>query len=115
MHSAEWNRDYDYSNKRIAVIGNGSSAIQIVPQLVEEAAHLTNFVRNATWITPGLSSAIIDGEINHTYTEDEKREFQDPEKLKAYRRKIQQGINEGFAVVSMGSFLISRSSILADD
>ncbi|GAB7353657.1 hypothetical protein MBLNU459_g4065t1 [Dothideomycetes sp. NU459] len=60
-HSAAWSRDYDYSNKRIGVIGNGSSAIQIIPKLVEEAAHLTNFVRNPTWITPGLNSAFTKG------------------------------------------------------
>ena len=34
-HSASWDPDYDYFNKKIAVIGNGSSGIQIIPQLAK--------------------------------------------------------------------------------
>lgn len=101
-HSAAWDRGYDYSKKRIGVIGNGSSAIQIVPQLIENAAHLTNFVRHPTWITPGLGSDVIDGKINYVYSEEEKRVFrEDPEALKAYRKKIQRGSNVAFAMVSV--------------
>ena len=48
-HSARWDAEYDFSNKRIGVIGNGSSAIQILPQLVGKAAHISNFVRHPTW------------------------------------------------------------------
>lgn len=36
-HSAVWDREYDFREKKVAVIGNGSSAIQIVPQLVEDS------------------------------------------------------------------------------
>nr|OQO20437.1 hypothetical protein B0A51_12139 [Rachicladosporium sp. CCFEE 5018] len=96
-HSAVWDAGFDYASKKIAVIGNGSSAIQIVPQLVEKAKHLTNFVRNSTYITPGLGSAIIGGKSQHVYTEDEKRTFREsPEALKEYRKKIQAGSNRAF-------------------
>lgn len=104
MHSAVWNKDYDYANKRIGVIGNGSSAIQIVPKLVEEAAHLTNFVRRPTYITPGLGSAIIGGATQHVYSEEEKKRFRDdPEYLKQYRKKIQHGSNVAFEMFAKGS------------
>jgi cation diffusion facilitator CzcD-associated flavoprotein CzcO len=33
MHSAQWDQDYDYKNKTVAVIGGGSSSVQIVPEL----------------------------------------------------------------------------------
>jgi cation diffusion facilitator CzcD-associated flavoprotein CzcO len=33
MHSARWDQDYDYKNKTVAVIGGGSSSVQIVPEL----------------------------------------------------------------------------------
>lgn len=33
MHSAHWDDSYDFNGKAVAVIGSGSSAIQIVPQL----------------------------------------------------------------------------------
>jgi len=33
LHSAHWDNSYDFQNKTVAIIGSGSSAIQIVPQL----------------------------------------------------------------------------------
>lgn len=103
-HSAVWDDKYDFTGKKVAVIGNGSSAIQIVPQLVEKVEHLTNFVRRATYITPGLGSAIIGGKSQHIYSEDEKRKFRaDPEALKEYRKKIQAGSNRSFDMFVKGS------------
>ena len=50
-HSANWQHDFDYSNKRIAVIGNGSSGIQIIPQLQKlPGTEVTNFMRGPTWV-----------------------------------------------------------------
>lgn len=100
VHSAAWDESYDYANKRVAMIGNGSSAIQIMPELAKCAKQVTNFIRSPTWITPGLGSAVIDGKVNKVYTEEEKRAFrEDPEKLKAYRKEIQHGSNRAFAMV----------------
>lgn len=97
MHSASWDEHFNASGKRIAVIGNGSSAIQISPQLVEKAAHLSNFIRNSTYITPGLGSSIIGGQTQYHYTEEEKRNFRDnPTALRDYRRKIQASSNRAF-------------------
>lgn len=96
-HSAMWDKAFDSTGKRVAVIGNGSSAIQIVPQVVDKAAHLTNFVRRPTYITPGLGSAIIGGQTQYIYSEEEKRRFRDnPEELKQYRKRIQAGSNKAF-------------------
>lgn len=33
MHSAAWPKELDYTNKRVAVIGNGSSGVQIVTEI----------------------------------------------------------------------------------
>ena len=38
MHSAGWNEDYDFKDKKVGVIGLGSSAIQIIPKLQQSAA-----------------------------------------------------------------------------
>lgn len=52
MHSAIWDADYDFTDKRIAVIGNGSSSIQIVPRLQQiKGTSLKAFMRSRTWIT----------------------------------------------------------------
>jgi cation diffusion facilitator CzcD-associated flavoprotein CzcO len=52
VHSSHWDSSYDFSNKKIAVIGTGASAIQLVPQLVNKAASLTLFQRTAPWVIP---------------------------------------------------------------
>lgn len=97
MHSAAWDTAFDSTNKKIGVIGNGSSAIQIIPQIVEKATHLTNFIRNPTYITAGLGSGIIGGQTQYVHSEEEKRKFrEDPSALKEYRKKIQAGSNRSF-------------------
>ncbi|GAA4477495.1 NAD(P)/FAD-dependent oxidoreductase [Rhodococcus olei] len=52
FHSAQWNHDYDLTGKRVAVIGTGASAIQIVPQLAAKAEQLDVYQRTAPWILP---------------------------------------------------------------
>ncbi|KAK0723979.1 hypothetical protein B0T21DRAFT_403869 [Apiosordaria backusii] len=53
MHSGAWDTSYDFTNKRIGVIGNGSSAIQIIPQLQKiPGTQLKCFMRSPTWISP---------------------------------------------------------------
>jgi cation diffusion facilitator CzcD-associated flavoprotein CzcO len=50
FHSAEWNHDVDLAGKRIAVIGTGASAVQIVPAIVPHVDHLTLFQRSAPYL-----------------------------------------------------------------
>ncbi|HKY15963.1 MAG TPA: NAD(P)/FAD-dependent oxidoreductase, partial [Microthrixaceae bacterium] len=52
FHSARWNHDHDLVGRRVAVIGNGASAVQFVPEVAAEAAHVTIFQRSANWIMP---------------------------------------------------------------
>ncbi|BCW86287.1 monooxygenase [Arthrobacter sp. NicSoilE8] len=52
MHSQEWSHDVDYRGKRVAVIGTGASAYQIVPALADEVSGLVLFQRSAPWMLP---------------------------------------------------------------
>lgn len=52
MHSARWNHDVELRGKRVAVIGTGASAYQIVPAIVGEVEHLTVFQRSGPWMVP---------------------------------------------------------------
>ena len=51
--------NYDFAGKRVGIIGNGSSAIQIVPKLQKVAGHLVNFMRTPTWISATFSSEFL--------------------------------------------------------
>jgi cation diffusion facilitator CzcD-associated flavoprotein CzcO len=52
IHSARWDHGYDFAGKRVAVIGTGASAIQIVPELVKQAASVKVFQRTPGWVLP---------------------------------------------------------------
>ncbi|RAH66736.1 flavin-containing monooxygenase [Aspergillus aculeatinus CBS 121060] len=58
MHSARWDSTYDVAGKRIAVIGNGASAIQVVPELSKTASRLTVYQRSPKWIIPRQDRSI---------------------------------------------------------
>ena len=52
FHTARWNHDYDLAGKRVAVIGTGASAVQVVPSVAPTVAKLTVFQRTAAWVVP---------------------------------------------------------------
>ncbi|WP_144784114.1 NAD(P)/FAD-dependent oxidoreductase [Microbacterium sp. BH-3-3-3] len=52
FHSARWDHDVDLTGKRVAVVGTGASAVQLVPELARLAAHVTLFQRTPAWIVP---------------------------------------------------------------
>jgi len=52
MHSAQWVDGTDLHGKRVAVIGTGASAFQIVPTIASEVEQLTVFQRSAPWMFP---------------------------------------------------------------
>src|SRR5581483_10500747 len=58
FHSAEWDHAYDVAGKRVAVIGTGASAIQIVPAIAPRVERLTVFQRTPPWIVPRRDRAI---------------------------------------------------------
>ncbi|MCP9489493.1 MAG: NAD(P)/FAD-dependent oxidoreductase [Solirubrobacteraceae bacterium MAG38_C4-C5] len=52
FHSARWNHDVPLSGRRVAVVGTGASAVQLVPEVAEQAARLTVFQRTGNWLLP---------------------------------------------------------------
>jgi cation diffusion facilitator CzcD-associated flavoprotein CzcO len=57
MHSANYDQGYDLSGKRVAVIGAGSSGVQIVAAIQHEVKHLYHWVRSPVWITAGFAQS----------------------------------------------------------
>jgi cation diffusion facilitator CzcD-associated flavoprotein CzcO len=57
IHSARWDHHYDFTGKRVAVIGTGASAIQIIPELVKRAEFVKVFQRTPGWVLPRLDVA----------------------------------------------------------
>lgn len=74
FHSLHWQHDLDLTNKRIAVIGTGASAIQFIPKIAETAKEITVFQRTAPWVSP---------KNNQIFTETAKNRFR---KFPSYMR-----------------------------
>ena len=52
VHTTAWDHDYRYEGRRVAVIGTGASAVQVIPELAKDAAELTVYQRTATHVIP---------------------------------------------------------------
>jgi cation diffusion facilitator CzcD-associated flavoprotein CzcO len=50
IHTQFWPEDYDYTNKRIGIIGSGATAVTIMPVLAEKAAHITLVQRSPSYV-----------------------------------------------------------------
>lgn len=116
-HSANWDPSTKYDGKRVGVIGTGSSAIQIVPQVQKRAKHLTAFMRSETWISPPVGGQLLE-ELKRTnaagnqvaamgqykYSEAEKEKFRkDPSSLLAHRKQLETSVNSMFEMFIAGS------------
>ena len=63
VHTGRWpQQPVDLAGKRVAVIGTGSSGVQIIPNIVDEVASLTVYQRTANWCTPLNNRPITDDE-----------------------------------------------------
>ncbi|ANN14689.1 monooxygenase [Amycolatopsis orientalis] len=58
MHTARWDHGVDLRGKRVAVVGTGASAVQVIPSIAPEAGHLTVFQRTPIWCLPKPDAAL---------------------------------------------------------
>jgi len=61
LHSARWDHRVYLKGKRVAVVGTGASAIQIIPAIAPEVAQLTVFQRTPAWISDRFDTEISPG------------------------------------------------------
>jgi cation diffusion facilitator CzcD-associated flavoprotein CzcO len=52
IHSARWDHDYDLTGKRVAIVGTGASAVQIIPAIARDVGQLDVYQRTPIWISP---------------------------------------------------------------
>ncbi|MEM9744215.1 MAG: NAD(P)/FAD-dependent oxidoreductase [Pseudomonadota bacterium] len=55
IHPQQWPEDYDYSGKRVLVIGSGATAATVVPAMADKAGHVTMLQRSPTYFAAGLN------------------------------------------------------------
>lgn len=52
FHSSRWDHEHDLSGERVAVVGTGASAAQLIPKIAPRVAQLTVFQRTPHWVLP---------------------------------------------------------------
>ncbi|KAH0845712.1 putative sterigmatocystin biosynthesis monooxygenase stcW [Fonsecaea pedrosoi] len=107
VHSANWPESFDYKDLKVAVIGNGSTGIQIVPALQPHVKELVHLIRSPTWVTPGAASrypSLRGGNMPEHFSEEQKELFrQNPEKYLAFRKAVEVEINAKFRMLVNGA------------
>ena len=58
FHSLHWDHDHDLTGQRVAVLGTGASAVQIVPEIAPTVGRLLVFQRSAPWLLPRMDRRI---------------------------------------------------------
>ena len=49
FHSARWNHGVSLTNKNVVIVGNGCSASQVIPAIIDETKSITQFIRTPQW------------------------------------------------------------------
>lgn len=111
MHTARWPAGYQQSqwaNERVAVLGSGASAIQVVPAMQPYVKSMDVYVRTAIWFSQ-ISEEFAQ---NHEYSKEEKDEFRkNPENLIAHAKTLDSFYNRfmpAFYKDSPGASMLRR-------
>ena len=89
FHSARWDHTASLDNRRVGIIGTGSSAVQIVGAIVERVAELHLFQRTPQWILPMDNLPISD--------DDKGRYHAHPDEMAATRAHLAQTFSDTFS------------------
>ena len=54
IHTAEWDDSYSFNGRRAGIVGTGSTAVQVIPELAKEVSELTVYQRTPIWVMPKL-------------------------------------------------------------
>ncbi|MDO8289653.1 MAG: NAD(P)/FAD-dependent oxidoreductase [Parvibaculum sp.] len=96
FHSARWDHNVDLTGKNVSVIGNGASAIQFVPEIVDQVKKLNIFQRSPNWVVP---------KADRPYTAFEQTMFNRfPLLVKLHRWMIYLTLERNFLAFIRGSF-----------
>ncbi|KAM0431515.1 hypothetical protein ACHAPT_005493 [Fusarium lateritium] len=102
IHSSNWDGNYDLTGKTVAVIGGGSSAVQVIPSIQPAVGKLIAFLRSPVWITTGFGARFAGpGGSNFEYSEEQIQSFKsDPKLYDEYCRNLEGELNKRFTLVS---------------
>lgn len=88
FHSARWDHSVELDGKRVGIVGNGSTGVQITGSLASRASQLSLFQRTAQWVVPVQQVE---------YSEEDRENFRrDPAALSALHDELDKSFHSGF-------------------
>lgn len=69
IHPQHWPKDYDYTGKRVVVVGSGATAVTLVPAMAEKAAHVTMLQRSPGYVVSLPEKDMINNQLRRVLPE----------------------------------------------
>lgn len=98
-HSSHWNPTFDPTGKRVAVIGDGASGIQLMANLHRHVVRLDHYARNKTWVSASWAGDERTFEAQ-PISDEQKKLFEVPHAYLKFRKELEDKYWRGF-----GNFL----------
>jgi len=120
LHSACWDHSVEFKDKKAAVIGVGSTSVQITPALQKICKEVQVYMRSPTWISPPFGAGALTNDLHkgqdvdpgqrqYNFTEADIQRFRDdPEYHLDFRKRIEAEINSLFGMFKQGSDLSNQ-------
>ena len=87
-HASNYDTDFDPTGKKVAVIGNGASGIQLVANLQKVVSRLDHYARNKTWIAASWAGDERTLEAQ-PISEEARKSFEDPTVYLKFRKELE--------------------------
>ncbi|KAF4811490.1 FAD-binding monooxygenase moxY [Colletotrichum siamense] len=121
IHCANWDESFDPMGKRVAVVGYGATAVQLVPAILPEVQHMDHYVRGQAWISPAGYVAADPRKAtsdihNFPFPPEEQDRFEKyPVEYLNYRHQVENFVNKFQLVHWVGSDMNKSFSKATED
>ncbi|KAL4869862.1 hypothetical protein BDV12DRAFT_195870 [Aspergillus spectabilis] len=103
FHSSNWNHNVNLKGKRVALIGNGASGLQVLPSIQPIAEHVDHYARNRTWIADSFGTVGVRRLEPNIIPQDKIDTFKDPDTYLEYRKSVEEGYFSRFGAIFKNS------------
>jgi cation diffusion facilitator CzcD-associated flavoprotein CzcO len=103
-HASDWDKSFDPTGKTVAVIGNGASGIQVVPNIQKIVKRLDHYARSPTWLAKSFAAEGQGRSLEpNYYPQDTIDSFNDPETYLKFRKGLEGKFFDRFGSVFRNS------------
>ncbi|KAF4627805.1 hypothetical protein G7Y89_g10350 [Cudoniella acicularis] len=108
IHTAAWDQDFDYKGKKVAIIGNGASGQQLLPNIAGDVGRIDHYVRSKVWISPTFRAELHEATAaapgGPRFSVEQKKQWEnDPASYLKYRKALESGFHGTLAGSIKGS------------